>query len=114
MPGDEWQRFANLRAYYGFMWGYPGKKLLFMGQDFGQVREWNFDAGLDWELLDRPLHKGLQTLVRELNRIYREHPALYARDCEPEGFRWIVADDRSSRCSPGCVSALLAIPLSPW
>ena len=93
MPGDEWQRFANVRAYYGFMWGHPGKKLLFMGQDFGQVREWDFDAGLDWGLLDKPLHKGLQTLVRELNRIYRREPALYSRDCEADGFRWIIADD---------------------
>ena len=93
MPGDEWQRFANVRAYYGFMWGHPGKKLLFMGQDFGQVREWNFDAELDWHLLEQPMHMGLQSLVRDLNRIYRREPALHARDCEPEGFRWIVADD---------------------
>lgn len=93
MPGDEWQRFANARAYYGFMWGHPGKKLLFMGQDFGQVREWNFDSGLEWDLLQFPLHKGLQTLVRDLNRIYRAYPALHARDCEGDGFRWIVADD---------------------
>jgi 1,4-alpha-glucan branching enzyme len=93
MPGDTWQKFANARAYYGFMWGHPGKKLLFMGQEFGQPREWNFDAELDWPLLNEPLHAGLSATVRELNRLHRELPALHARDCEAEGFRWIVADD---------------------
>ena len=93
MPGDEWQRFANLRAYYAFMWGYPGKKLLFMGQEFGQGTEWNFEKGLDWHVLDHPVHQGVQTLVRDLNRLYRGAPALHARDCEPDGFRWINADD---------------------
>jgi 1,4-alpha-glucan branching enzyme len=93
MPGDEWQRFANLRAYYAFMWGYPGKKLLFMGQEFGQGTEWNFDSGLDWYVLDYPVHRGVQKLVRDLNRLYRTLPALHARDCEPDGFSWINADD---------------------
>jgi 1,4-alpha-glucan branching enzyme len=93
MPGDDWQRFANVRAYYAFMWAYPGKKLLFMGQEFGQVREWNFDAGLDWHLLGQPQHRGLHALVRDLNRLYREYPALHARDCEAEGFQWLVVDD---------------------
>ncbi len=93
MPGDEWQRFANLRAYYGFMWGYPGKKLLFMGQEFGQGREWNADGELEWYLLDYPLHRGVRDCVRDLNRVYRAEPALHARDCEGEGFRWIVVDD---------------------
>ena len=93
MPGDEWQRFANARAYYAFMWGHPGKKLLFMGQEFGQTREWNFEAGLEWRLLQNPLHEGLQALVRDLNRAHRNVPALHARDCEGEGFQWIVADD---------------------
>jgi 1,4-alpha-glucan branching enzyme len=93
MPGDDWRKFAGVRAYYGFMWGYPGKKLLFMGQEFGQRDEWNFDASLDWRLLDYAPHQGLQALVRDLNRLHREKPALHARDCEPEGFRWIVADD---------------------
>ena len=73
MPGDEWQRFANARAYYGFMWGHPGKKLLFMGQEFGQTTEWNFDADLPWWLLDHPPHQGLQAFVRDLNRLYRDH-----------------------------------------
>jgi len=93
MPGDEWQRFANARAYYGFMWGHPGKKLLFMGQEFGQTSEWNCDEALPWRLLEFWPHQGLQALVRDLNRLYRETPALYARDCELEGFRWIVVDD---------------------
>jgi 1,4-alpha-glucan branching enzyme len=93
MPGDEWQQFANARAYYGFMWGYPGKKLLFMGQEFGQRNEWNFDTSLDWWVLDFAYHRGVQSLVRDLNQLHREKPALHARDCEPEGFQWIVADD---------------------
>jgi 1,4-alpha-glucan branching enzyme len=93
MPGDEWQQFANARAYYGFMWGYPGKKLLFMGQEFGQRNEWNFDVSLDWWVLEYAYHRGVQSLVRDLNQLHREKPALHARDCEPEGFQWIVADD---------------------
>jgi 1,4-alpha-glucan branching enzyme len=94
MPGDEWQRFANLRAYLGFMWTHPGKKLLFMGGEFGQEREWSHDWGLDWFLLDRPMHVGVQTLVRDLNQIYRDNPALHRKDCESDGFRWAVIDDR--------------------
>src|SRR5271156_1766862 len=93
MPGDEWQRFANTRAYYGFMWGHPGKKLLFMGQEFGQTSEWNANDSLPWWLLDHAPHQGLQALVRDLNALYRSIPALHARDCEPEGFRWIIVDD---------------------
>jgi 1,4-alpha-glucan branching enzyme len=94
MPGDEWQKFANVRAYFGFMWGHPGKKLLFMGQEFGQKQEWDFDQELDWHLLDARLPAGLKTFVGDLNRLYREIGALHARDCESDGFRWIVADDR--------------------
>jgi 1,4-alpha-glucan branching enzyme len=93
MPGDEWQRFANLRAYLGFMWGHPGKKLLFMGCEFGQVGEWNHNTSLDWHVLQYPVHSGVQNLVRDLNRVYREIPALYERDCEGSGFEWIVSDD---------------------
>ena len=93
MPGDEWQRFANLRAYYGFMYGHPGKKLMFMGCEFGQEREWNHDHSLDWHLLDRPWHQGVQNLVRDLNHLYRATPALHQRDCEAAGFEWIVGDD---------------------
>ena len=93
MPGDDWRKFAGLRAYYGFMWGYPGKKLLFMGQEFGQRREWDFAGELEWWVLSQPLHAGVQRAVRDLNRLHREIPALHARDCEGEGFRWIVVDD---------------------
>ncbi len=93
MPGDDWQRFANLRAYYAFMFAHPGKKLLFMGGEFGQEREWNHDHSLDWHLLDQPMHAGVQAAVRDLNRIYRETPALHERDCEATGFEWLVTDD---------------------
>src|SRR3546814_12521992 len=86
MPGDDWQKAATLRAYYGFMWGHPGKKLLFMGGEFGQRRECNHDRSLDWHLLDEPNHKGIQTLVRYLNLPYRSLPALHQLDCNPEGF----------------------------
>ncbi len=93
MPGDAWQRFANLRAYYGFMWGHPGKKLLFMGQEFAQPDEWNHDAELPWPLLDSAPHAGMQSLVRDLNHLYRDLPALHALDCEAAGFEWLVSDD---------------------
>jgi 1,4-alpha-glucan branching enzyme len=93
MPGDRWQRFANLRAYYGFMWTHPGKKLLFMGGEIAQEREWNHDHSLDWHLLDDPLHKGMQSAVRDLNNLYRDLPALHALDTDPEGFQWIDAND---------------------
>ncbi len=93
MPGDRWQRFANLRAYYGFMWGHPGKKLLFMGGEIAQEREWNHDLSLDWHLLDDPHHRGVQSLIRDLNRLHRELPALHERDAEAAGFQWLVSDD---------------------
>jgi 1,4-alpha-glucan branching enzyme len=93
MPGDEWQKFANLRAYYGYMWAHPGKKLLFMGQEFGQRREWDFSGQLDWYLAEHTAHRGLRDCVRDLNRLHRREPALHARDCEGDGFRWVVADD---------------------
>ena len=93
MPGDEWQRFANLRAYYGFMFGHPGKKLLFMGNEFGQENEWRHDHSLDWHLTDRPHHAGIQALIRDLNRLYRTLPALHELDCDGAGFEWLVADD---------------------
>ncbi|HTV90445.1 MAG TPA: 1,4-alpha-glucan branching protein GlgB [Stellaceae bacterium] len=91
MPGDTWQKFANLRAYFAFMWSHPGKKLLFMGGEFGQDWEWNHDTGLDWAALQHPLHAGVQLLVRDLNRLYRAVSALHRLDCEPEGFAWIDA-----------------------
>lgn len=93
MPGDEWQRFANLRAYYGFMWGHPGKKLLFMGGEFAQYDEWNAEGSLRWHLLRYPLHAGVQRLVRDLNAVLRGTPALHQRDFGPEGFAWIAHDD---------------------
>jgi 1,4-alpha-glucan branching enzyme len=93
MPGDTWQKFANLRAYFGFMWSHPGKKLIFMGCEFAQDREWNHDIGLDWFLLDQPHHRGVQSLIRDLNLAYRGNRALHVRDCVPEGFRWVVGDD---------------------
>jgi 1,4-alpha-glucan branching enzyme len=93
MPGDEWQRLANLRAYYGFMWGHPGKKLLFMGQEFAQGTEWNHDAELPWWMLQYDPHLGLQRLVRDLNRLYCNTPALHRLDCSGEGFEWIDAHD---------------------
>jgi 1,4-alpha-glucan branching enzyme len=93
IPGDNWQKFATLRAYYAFMWGYPGKKLLFMGSEFGQWTEWDSNGELDWPLLDVPTHGGVRDCLRDLNRLYRELPALHARDCEGDGFRWIVVDD---------------------
>ncbi len=93
MPGDRWQRFANLRAYLAFMWTHPGKKLLFMGGEFAQEREWNHDRSLDWHLLAQPEHRGVQELVRDLNRLYRSTPALHQLDCEPSGFQWIEASD---------------------
>src|SRR5437870_73977 len=91
MSGDRWQRFANLRAYFTFMWTHPGKKLLFMGGEFAQEHEWNHDIGLDWHLLGDPLHAGVHSLVRDLNWLYRETPALHRLDCDPEGFAWIDA-----------------------
>jgi len=93
MPGDDWQKLANLRAYLGFMWTHPGKKLLFMGCEFGQFREWNHDGSPEWELLDDPRHRGVQHLVRDLNRTYLREPSLHESDGEPAGFRWLVGDD---------------------
>ena len=96
MPGDEWQRFANLRAYFGFMWGHPGKKLLFMGGEFAQAREWNVERSLDWHLLDDPLHRGVRDLVRDLNAVLQRHPALHRLDVEARGFAWITHEDRDN------------------
>ena len=97
MPGDAWQKFANLRAYYGYMWGYPGKKLLFMGNEFAQGREWNYRESLDWFLLDESIgggwHIGMQKLVKDLNKIYRENAPLFELDSDPQGFDWLVVDD---------------------
>jgi 1,4-alpha-glucan branching enzyme len=93
MPGDSWQRMATLRAYFGFMWAHPGKKLMFMGGELGQETEWNHDGSVAWDLLDTPDHSGLQRLVRDLNTLYRDEPALSFSDDNPAGFAWAVADD---------------------
>ncbi|CAK0763271.1 1,4-alpha-glucan branching enzyme [uncultured Gammaproteobacteria bacterium] len=93
MPGDRWRKFANLRAYYGFMYTHPGKKLLFMGGELAQEREWNHDTSLDWHLLDDDMNAGIQRLVKDLNWLYRSLPALHELDCEPGGFEWIEAND---------------------
>jgi 1,4-alpha-glucan branching enzyme len=92
MPGDEWQQFANLRLLLGHMWAHPGKKLLFMGGEFGQRAEWTHEGSLDWGALDQPMHAGLQRWVSDLNRLYRDKPALHALDFTPDGFEWIAAD----------------------
>jgi 1,4-alpha-glucan branching enzyme len=95
MPGDEWQRFANLRAYLAFMWTHPGKKLLFMGCEFGQPNEWNYEAELPWNLLQCETHRGIQGTVRALNYVYQSEPALYERDFDPSGFVWVVREDHN-------------------
>ncbi len=94
MPGDPWQKFANLRAYLAFMWTHPGKKLLFMGGEIAQPTEWNHDAALSWGLLDDARHRGIQRLLHDLNSAYRSIPALHRQDASPEGFRWVVGNDR--------------------
>jgi len=119
MSGDDWQKFANLRAYYGLMWGYPGKKLLFMGQEFAQRREWSEARGLDWELLDAPAHEGVRRWVRDLNHTHAALPALHARDCEGDGFTWLVADDALAsvfawmRMAPGAPPVAVVCNMTP-
>lgn len=119
MAGDDWQKFANLRAYYALMWGYPGKKLLFMGQEFAQRAEWSEERSLDWHLLEAPAHAGVRLLVRDLNRLYRDRPSLHARDCEPEGFAWLVVDDAEhsvfawQRNAPGEKPVVLVSNMTP-
>ncbi len=120
MPGDEWQQFANLRMFYAWMYGHPGKKLLFMGQEFGQRREWNHDRGLDWELNELPKHDGLRRLVQHLNYVYKSEPALWDLDDTNEGFEWIdfhdadnsvVAFMRRSRTGDVIIFVVNATPL---
>jgi 1,4-alpha-glucan branching enzyme len=93
MPGDEWQQFANLRLLFGYMWTHPGKKLLFMGGEFGQRREWQHEEALEWHVLKYPLHAGVQRWVGDLNRLYRDTPPLYEQDFTEAGFTWIDCDD---------------------
>lgn len=123
MPGDEWQKFANLRAYYGFMWTHPGKKLLFMGCEFAQYNEWNHDQSLDWHLLNdehQNKHRGVQQLIKDLNHCYRNIPALYELDCDSRGFQWL--DSQNSEQSiliylrqgkEGSAPALVVVNLTP-
>jgi len=119
MPGDTWQKRANLRALFAFMWAHPGKKLLFMGGEIAQEREWNHDREIDWFLLDDPGHRGMQTLVRDLNRLYRDLPALHRADDRPEGFAWIIGDDRANsvlaflRQAEGAPEVLVVVNLTP-
>ena len=96
MPGDEWQRFANLRTLLGYKWTRPGKKLLFMGGEFGQWREWNHDGALDWHLQSQPLHNAMRRWVTDLNALYTSEPALHRLDFDPRGFQWIDANDAAS------------------
>jgi 1,4-alpha-glucan branching enzyme len=96
MPGNAWQKFANLRAFYGFMYGHPGKKLLFMGGEFGVWREWDYDGELEWGLLDWPSHRGLQRYVQDLNRLYRAEPACYRCDFDQQGFEWLDFRDNEN------------------
>ena len=115
MPGDDWQRLANLRAYLGFMWAHPGKKLLFMGCEIGQRQEWNHDAEIPWGLVDDPAHAGVQRLVRDLNRLYVDCPAMHRRDAEASGFAWLIGDDRANsvfaflRLADGGASPVLVV-----
>jgi 1,4-alpha-glucan branching enzyme len=96
MPGDRWQKFANLRSLYAYMWAHPGKKLLFMGGELGEWEEWNYDGSLHWNLLEYAEHQGVQSLIRDLNREYRSQPALYEVDFDPRGFRWLEANDAAN------------------
>jgi 1,4-alpha-glucan branching enzyme len=93
MPGDDWQKFANLRLLFGYQYGHPGKKLLFMGSEFGQWREWNHDRSLDWHLLENAQHQGIQRWLQDLNHFYRDEPALFSRDFENNGFEWADLHD---------------------
>jgi 1,4-alpha-glucan branching enzyme len=115
MPGDRWQKFANMRAYLGFMWSHPGKKLLFMGGEIAQEREWSHDREIDWWLLDDPANLGIQRLVRDLNRVYAQERALHEYDAHPAGFRWVIGDDSGNsvfaylRFGAGEVAPMLAV-----
>ena len=120
MPGEGDEKFAHLRAYYSFMWTHPGKKLLFMGCEFAQGAEWNHSRSLDWHLLDRPQHRGVQHLIRDLNHLYRATPALHVNDCAPEGFQWLEANDAENsvfafvrRGGPKDAQVVVAINFTP-
>jgi 1,4-alpha-glucan branching enzyme len=119
MPGDDWQQFANLRALFGFMWAHPGKKLLFMGGEIGQRREWTHEDSLEWHVLRYPLHEGVQRWIADLNRTYKENPALHVRDFAHDGFRWVSRTDWEAsvvaflRQAPGAAPVLAVFNLTP-
>ncbi len=120
MPGDRWQQFANLRAYLSFMWTQPGKKLIFMGGEIAQIREWSHDAQVDWDLLAEPEHAAIQRLIRDLNQLYRDAPAMHWGDCDPNGYQWIVGDDRQNSVfawmrwgAPGDAPVIVALNMTP-
>ena len=120
MPGDDWQKFANLRAYYGFMWTHPGKKLLFMGCEFAQRKEWNHDQSLDWHLLEHDSHQGIQALIKDLNHAYRNIPALHELDCDGNGFEWLDSQNSAQsilvylrKGQKGTAPALVVVNLTP-
>jgi 1,4-alpha-glucan branching enzyme len=119
MPGDAWQKLANLRCYFTFMWTHPGKKLLFMGGEIGQDREWSHDSEVDWGILENTGHAGLQQFVRDLNRLYVTSPQLYAQDDNPSGFSWVIGDDADNsvfsyaRHAPGMPSHLVVLNMTP-
>ena len=119
MPGDAWQQFANLRALFGLMWAYPGKKLLFMGGEFAQRREWTHDGELEWWVAGMEGHSGVQALVRELNRVLRAEPALHQLDFSPDGFEWVQANDEAQsvyaflRKARGGAALLVVCNLTP-
>jgi 1,4-alpha-glucan branching enzyme len=96
MPGDEWQRFANLRLLYGYMFTHPGTKLLFMGAEFGQTSEWDFEQSLDWHLLQYDFHSGIKSLITDLNQLYKSQPALYEKQFRGDGFEWINYSDHQN------------------
>ena len=120
MPGDDWQKFANLRAFLGFMWTHPGKKLLFMGGEFAQWQEWNHDQSLDWHLLEGSMHAGMQLLVKDLNYLYRDLPALHELDCDAGGFEWLDVENRDlsifvflRKGNKGTAPALVVVNMTP-
>ena len=120
MPGDHWQKFANLRLLYGWLWTHPGKKLLFMGGEFGVWREWNHDGALEWQLLEHAPHQGLLRWIEDLNRMYRNEPALHERDFGPEGFEWVAVDDAERgvaaylrKAADGREAVLVVLNLTP-
>jgi 1,4-alpha-glucan branching enzyme len=119
MPGDDWQRFANLRLLYGYQFGQPGKKLLFMGDEFAQRREWGHEVGLDWPLLEYPAHAGMLRWVADLNALYRDRQALHARDTEPDGFAWTQPNEPGAslasflRLAPGAPPILVICNFTP-